>query len=213
MKAKSNWQASLNNIKLIFFFFSLFVSIHLFAQQTITGTVQAEGELSGAIITLLNANDSSLVKTTLCEPNGNFVISNLKAGRYILNISHIGFIPYFSSLIELNNNHQVQLDKIVLLSSPKNLKEITITGKKQFIEQKIDRLVLNPDALIGNAGGNALEILEKAPGVQVDVNGTISFKGKQGVMVFIDDKPSFLSAQDLANYLRSLPAVSSNQLN
>ena len=68
--------------------------------------------------------------------------------------------------------------------------------------------MLNPDAIIGNAGGNALEVLEKAPGIQVDVNGNISFKGKQGVMVFVDDKPTYMAALDLANYLRSLPAGS-----
>ena len=188
---------------------TIFISSNLFAQQSvITGTVTAEGEVSGAIVTLLKSTDSSVVKTTLCEANGNYTLSNLKAGSYLLSISHVGYIQFFTKTFSLGAGQQLQFEKISLLANSKELKEITVTAKKQFIERKIDRLVLNPDAIIGNAGGNALEVLEKAPGIQVDVNGNISFKGKQGVMVFVDDKPTYMAAQDLANYLRSLPAGS-----
>jgi hypothetical protein len=188
---------------------TIFISSNLFAQQSvITGTVNAEGEASGAIVTLLKSTDSSVVKTTLCEANGNYILSNLKAGSYLLSISHVGYIQFFTKTFSLGVGQQLQFEKISLVANSKELKEITVTAKKQFIERKIDRLVLNPDAIIGNAGGNALEVLEKAPGIQVDVNGNISFKGKQGVMVFVDDKPTYMAALDLANYLRSLPAGS-----
>ena len=188
---------------------TIFISSNLFAQQSvITGTVNAEGEVSGAIVTLLKSTDSSVVKTSLCEGNGNYTLSNLKAGSYLLSISHVGYIQYYTKTFSLGAGQQLQFEKISLLANSKELKEITVTAKKQFIERKIDRLVLNPDAIIGNAGGNALEVLEKAPGIQVDVNGNISFKGKQGVMVFVDDKPTYMAALDLANYLRSLPAGS-----
>lgn len=75
-----------------------------------------------------------------------------------------------------------------------------------FVEKRIDRTVINPDALITNAGSSTLEVLEKSPGIQVDINGNISLSGKQGVMVYIDDKPTYLTSVDLANYLRSLPS-------
>ena len=188
---------------------TLFISLHLFAQQSIiTGTIRAGGEVAGAIITLIKAADSSVVKTNLCEANGIFMFSNVLAGSYLLSVSHMGYTRFYSKPFTIGANQQLQVETISLLAASKELTEISVTGKKQFIERKIDRLVLNPDAIIGNAGGNALEVLEKAPGIQVDADGNISFKGKQGVMVFIDDKPSFLPAQDLTNYLRSLPAGS-----
>jgi iron complex outermembrane recepter protein len=196
-------------MKRILSIITIFISSNLFAQQSvITGTVNAEGEVSGAIITLLKSIDSSVVKTTLCEANGNYTLSNLKAGSYLLSISHVGYIRFYTKAFAIVANQQLQLEPISLLAASKDLTEITVSGKKQFIERKIDRLVLNPDAIIGNAGGNALEVLEKAPGIQVDADGNISFKGKQGVMVFVDDKPTYMAAQDLANYLRSLPAGS-----
>jgi len=196
-------------MKIFLSIFAIFISLNLFAQQSsITGTVSGGGEVSGAIVTLLKSSDSSVIKTTLSEANGNFTLSNLMAGNYLLSISHVGYIQYYTNTFSLGVSQQLQFEKISLLAASKDLKEITVTGRKQFIERKIDRLVINPDAIIGNAGGNALEVLEKAPGIQVDANGNISYKGKQGVMVFVDDKPTYLAAQDLGNYLRSLPAGS-----
>jgi hypothetical protein len=91
-------------------------------------------------------------------------------------------------------------------TKPKELKEIKLVGKKPIVEHLLDRTVIHTDALVGNAGGSALDVLSNAPGVEVDQNGTISLQGKSGVMVYIDDRPTYLSGQDLANYLNSLPA-------
>jgi hypothetical protein len=98
------------------------------------------------------------------------------------------------------------------LKKPVDLKEVRISGKKNFIEHKIDRTVLNVDALISATGSNALELLEKAPGVVVDQDGRISLKGQQGVVVLIDNRPTYLSATALAAYLKSLPSGSISQI-
>ena len=99
-----------------------------------------------------------------------------------------------------------------LIDSAKVLKEVSISTKKAFSVRKLDRVVVNVDALISNAGTSALEVLEKSPGIQVDQNGTISLKGKSNVAIFIDDKPTYLSGEDLQNYLKSLPSSSLEQI-
>ncbi len=85
------------------------------------------------------------------------------------------------------------------------LKTITITGRKQAIERRTDRTILNVDAFITNAGGTAWDVLERAPGIQT-TNDRISLKGRQGITVYIDDKPTYLQGDDLTSYLKSLPA-------
>ena len=57
-----------------------------------------------------------------------------------------------------------------------------------------------------------MEVLEKSPGVAVDKDGKISLKGKQGVIVLIDGKQTYMGAQDLANYLQSMPASNLEQI-
>ena len=78
-----------------------------------------------------------------------------------------------------------------------------------MIEQAIDRTIVNVDASITNIGTSALEVLEKSPGVSVDRDGNISLKGKEGVLIMVDGRPTQLGGADLANLLRSM---SSNQL-
>jgi hypothetical protein len=86
------------------------------------------------------------------------------------------------------------------------LTNIVVNSQRKPIERRADKTIVNVDAFISNTGSNALEVLEKSPGVEVDNNDAISLKGKSGVVIYIDDKPTYLSGTDLANYLKSMPA-------
>ena len=88
---------------------------------------------------------------------------------------------------------------------PKTLKAATITAHRPAIEQLIDRTVVNAEALPGKDGATLMDLLERSPGVTVEQN-KIQLQGKDGVTIYIDDKPTYLSGDDLVNYLRSLPA-------
>lgn len=102
---------------------------------------------------------------------------------------------------------QDTLKKDSTKKDPVKLKEVIITSKKAMIQHKIDRTVVNVGAMASNTGANALEVLENSPGVIVDQNGSISFMGKSGVTILIDGKPTYLTGDQLAGYLKSLPAA------
>ena len=87
-----------------------------------------------------------------------------------------------------------------------------MTAKRPLIENKIDKTVVNVDASPTNTGLTALEVLEKSPGVTVDNNGNINLKGKQGVTILIDGKPTYLNGEDLTNYLKNLSANQLDQI-
>nr|WP_067058291.1 TonB-dependent receptor [Mucilaginibacter sp. L294] len=175
--------------------------------QTISGKITDNNQkpLDGASVYLMQ--DSALVKTALANAGGMFSFAQIKPGTYHINITMMGFTGYKSGLLKP--------DTILLVSMQpigKQLKEVVITSQKQFVEQKIDRTVVNVDALISNAGSTAMDVLEKSPGVLVEQNGAISLKGKGGVKIFIDDKPTYLSGADLENYLRSLSSATIDQI-
>ena len=103
-------------------------------------------------------------------------------------------------------NLKQPIDSASLSPFNKQLKEVIVNSQKsKFIEYNLDKTVINPNALISTTGGTTLDILNTAPGVFVDMNGGISLKGKENVVVYIDDKPSQLMGNDLVNYLRSQP--------
>ncbi|HEY4151198.1 MAG TPA: outer membrane beta-barrel protein [Chitinophagaceae bacterium] len=86
------------------------------------------------------------------------------------------------------------------------LKGVVVTARKPLVEQKVDRTIVNVDALISNTGSNALDVLGNTPGLQVDDEGSISLKGRANVLVLVDGRPTQLSGTDLAAYLKSLPS-------
>ncbi|GAB3913790.1 TonB-dependent receptor [Mucilaginibacter boryungensis] len=166
-----------------------------------------------ATVVLVTAKDSATVKTGQADAQGRFVFSNIGNGAYRLQVRNVGFKTYRSDVVYISTEKSlVNLTPITLQPGGTTLKEVAVTAQKSYIEQKVDRMVVNVGSSITNTGANALEALEKAPGVIVDVNGGISFKGKSSVMILIDDKPTYLSGDDLINYLKSIPASHLDQI-
>ncbi|MBC7534752.1 MAG: TonB-dependent receptor, partial [Ferruginibacter sp.] len=163
--------------------------------------------MDASTISLLKASDSSLVKTSITDKKGNFLFEGLKEGLYVVVANSMGYSQACSKPVIVNDVNPVATPEVLqLIPLNKQLLEVVVTAKKQFIERRIDKTIINPDALISNTGSTAMEVLEKAPGVSVDKDGNISLKGKQGVIVMLDGKPSNMSGSDLANFLNSMPA-------
>ena len=175
--------------------------------QVIDGNTKT---IESATITLLRVKDSSVAKISAANREGKFVFENVSEGQYLVSITAVGHTKGFSEVFEITPaNSNLTLKTIELVPLAKNLTGVTVAAKKPLIEQKIDRMIVNVEASITNVGTSALEVLEKSPGVSIDKDGNISLKGKQGVQIYIDGRPSYLSGADLAIYLRNL---SSNQL-
>ena len=197
---------------------TFFLSAYVLSQSPgkINGIVRlTDGKIiSSATVELLKSKDSTLAKATLTGSDGRYEFDNIKEGNYIIHVSHVGFKSYFSNTYSISSNAaSLTLEPIAISElSAAELKEVKVTGKKPFIERKIDRTVINVEASISNAGSNALEVLEKSPGVSVDKDGNVSLKGKSGVLILMDGRPTYLNGDQLANYLRSLPASAIEQI-
>jgi hypothetical protein len=167
----------------------------------ITGSVKEKNgtTLKGANIKLLREN-GSIAKYSVSDASGNFEADALKQGTYKMVFHMVGYDSLVSSLIHVAAT-PVTYDA-VLTASSNELTSVAVTSRRSFVETKIDRTVIHPDAIISNAGANALEILDRSPGVLVDESGSISLKGKS-VVVFIDDKPTYMTGTQLTEYLKS----------
>ncbi|HEY6899108.1 MAG TPA: outer membrane beta-barrel family protein, partial [Puia sp.] len=150
--------------------------------------------------------DSVAKKVVLTDKSGQYRFENIPSGKYILSITHIGYTGYSQPLEISKAKPALSIPLIVLQPAGSSLGQVIVVGKRPPIENKIDKMVVNVDASPTNGGLNALEVLEKSPGVTVDNDGNVSLKGKQGVKIMIDGKPTYLSPQDLSNYLKNLPA-------
>jgi len=197
----------------------LILSILLFSLALLSQAQNKTGKISGTVIdgntktvesasiALIRVSDSATVKLSVADKTGKFSFEGIKEGKYKVAISAVGHQKAYSDVFDINaENNQVALKTIELVPVSVNLKEVTVTAKKPFIEQKIDRTVVNVEASVTNLGSSALEVLEKSPGISVDKDGNISLKGKDGVLVLIDGRETRLGGTDLANYLRTINA-------
>ena len=197
--------------------FALF-SLCSFAQTQgkVTGIIKDGGDkkvIIAATVSLLKAKDSSLVKVAVADSAGNFSFENIKEGSYLVSASSIGHLKVYSNSFTLNSAaNSKELGILQLKEDNKTLGAVTVTAKKPFIERKLDRTIINVESSITSAGNTAMEVLEKSPGVAVDKDGNISLKGKQGVIILIDGKQTYMSGQDLATYLQSMPASNLDQI-
>lgn len=199
-------------MKKIFVFVWMFAAISAAAQTQgkLTATIVNEQKtpLEGATVELVSEKDSSLQKTAVSDKAGQAVIEKLKPGAYLLKVSMVGYTTGYSSPFTVDEtNNEVNLQPLSLRGkSSSELQGVTVTSRKPFIQKLTDRIVVNVESSLMNAGSSALEVLERSPGVSVDQNDVIGLRGRQGVIIMIDGKPSPMSAADLANYLRGLPS-------
>ena len=195
---------------------SLFSTAQTTRNGKIIGAIKEGGNqkiIDAATITLLNSRDSSLVKTAVTDKEGSFIFEKVRDGSYLVAANSIGHSVVYSAPFLVDEEHNdINVGVLQLIPNTKNLSEVVVTTQKPLIERKADRTIVNVDAAISNAGTTALEVLEKSPGVTVDKDGNISLKGKQGVMIMLDGKPSYLTGPELTNLLKSMPSANLDQI-
>lgn len=182
------------------------LSSYVFAQTyAIKGTAKTQQNeaASFATISLYNAADSTLFKADIADENGDFKINGMAKGKYFVKISAVGFRAFASPIFEVIDT-DIEFNPFVLTADAQQLKEVKVVASKPMIEVKEDRVIFNVESSISSTGTNALELMRKSPGVQVDKDENILVKGKSGVRIYIDGRPSPMSGRDLASTLKSM---------
>ncbi len=178
------------------------------AQHRISGAVfdQKNEALPGASVLLLSAQDSSLIKGLLSTEKGGFSFEHMPLGTYRLQISMLGFVTYLSESFVLESDKG--FGTILLTEDATTLETVNVTARKPLFEQKIDRIMVNVGASATNAGGNALQVLQRSPGIIVNrqANG-ISMAGKNGVIIMINGKITRMPPDAVIQMLEGTPTA------
>lgn len=189
----------------IFLLLLTLIASNVSAQNfTISGNVKQKDDqpVAYAYISLLAASDSSRLTTVQSSIEGDFSLTDVAAGKYIVSVTALGMKK---ELVEVSILSNITDLGIVLSSKSNLLDEVIIEEKKDFIELKPGKLVVNINENI-KVGSSLLDILRTIPGVHVSPQGDISLNNKQGVTVLINEKETFLSGVALIEYLKGLDA-------
>ena len=156
---------------------------------------------------VLMDHDSVFMDGTLTGPEGMFLFEDLKEGNYFIMIRNVEFNTFISDPIVMDGTSVVEFDHIQLQTRINDLAEVEVKAQKPLYVQKIDRLEVNVESSATMAGDNALEVLEKSPGVLVDrQNNSISLRGKDGVTVMINGKLTHMPMSAVFGMLEGMSA-------
>ncbi|MBN3584787.1 outer membrane beta-barrel protein [Algoriphagus aestuarii] len=188
----------------------LFVGVSCCFSQSISGRIIDEkgSPVDGIVYLTPNQDSTEILKVEVTDVDGKFAFNELDLGIYEVYFSLFGTKSKFPEKVILSaESPNYELADFVVKGQALEMEEFVLIETKPLVEQKIDRTVVNVEAILSNQGLTALDALEKSPGLRVDDNGSISLKGRPGVTVYIDDKPTYLSGADLAAYLSSLSSA------
>lgn len=182
------------------------------AQATATGTVldKAGQPLGFATAVLLALPDSAIANSQTTTELGAYTFGGVKPGRYCVKALLLSYTSARSAAF-VAAKEPITVPALRLTAAATTLKEVTVTGTTPMLEQHADRTIVNVDRL-NTAGETALDILKKAPGVTLDKDDNVVYRGSAGVTVMIDGKLTYMSGAALSSYLKSLPASAISQI-
>jgi outer membrane receptor protein involved in Fe transport len=190
------------------------------AQIGIGGGSSIVGRISGSVIdsvtkkpldyatvSIFRSGGKAPINGVLTDEKGNFKLDGIHPGKYKITIVFVGYPaktidPIVTTPAKPDNN----MGLIRIAPSSKLLKEVSVVGQAPLVESRIDKIVYNAEKDLTSAGGNATDVLQKVPLVNVDINGNVSIRGDQNVRVLINGKPSGAMSASLSDVLKTIPA-------
>lgn len=194
-------------MKLLFFIIFL-AGIQAFGQ--ITGVVKtAKTEpIPFANVVLYNSKDSTIIAGSSADELGKFSIKATRLGEVFLKISSIGYKNYSSKVFVVSNlSENFEIENVILTDENNALNEVTVSAKKQLVETTPTGKIINIQSSLMTKGSNALQVLERLPGVITDRrNNQFSLNGQSGVTILFNGRKVQMSMDELMNLLESTVA-------
>ena len=154
-------------------------------------------------VAVLDSIDNEFVKGGISNLDGAFEINNVPQGVFVLRVSAIGYESYALPFHVTNNTN---LGTLRINPGVTALGEVTVAAERPIYAMDGEKLVYNVSEDPSIQTGTTEDALQNAPGVEVDVEGNITLRGVSSVEIWVNDKPSKLTEENLKTYLQTLPA-------
>lgn len=156
-----------------------------------------------ATIQLLSLPDSTYAAGVATTPQGYFTLPKVKAGKYVLKASYIGFKTKLLPVQLVASVPEKKLGTLELDVDAVMLAEAVITAEAPQVQVVEDTLVYNSSAYRTPEGAMLEELVKKLPGAEIDDDGNVKVNGKELKKIMVDGKEFF--GGDVKTGLKNLP--------
>ena len=182
------------NFKKTFLLFAaLFPCFAAIAQNQVKGSltdVKDGKPLMYVNCVLLKVQDSSFAYGTTSDDKGAFAFRQVAKGSYLLRVSCVGYETYWQSV---DVSGDADLGKLSIHKTSTSLSTVTVTAKKPLYAVDGEKQMYNVTEDPSVQTGTASDVLQNAPGVEVDAEGNITLRGTTSVEIWINDRPSHMN--------------------
>lgn len=176
-----------------------------FAQEVeLKGTITAQkngAPVPYTTIAVLDNTTDKLLGYAYSDEKGAYAVIFKKSSFYI-KVESLGYIPFKSKVMNIDTG--VKTLNVSLQEDISELDAVVILQKKRLIKMTGDKMIVDVDKSGIGAGNDGLETLSKLPGMRLDKDENILFRGDGNLQILINGKPSLLSGDALKQYLKTM---------
>jgi outer membrane receptor protein involved in Fe transport len=167
--------------------------------------IKSQAPIAKASITIRAKADAAVIAGAIAGPDGSFRVQGLRPGTYSLRVTYIGFTPHVREFAVTSEAPVANVGAIELSQVAVKLEGVAVNEERATVTIEPDRNSYKAKD-VAPAAGNASEVLDAVPSVQVDGDGKVSLRGNENVAVQINGRPSPIRGSQLGAYLKGLPA-------
>lgn len=176
---------------------------------TVYDTASQRG-LAYATVSVVNAKDSTLISFTRADSSGQFKISSVKKGKYLLSASYVGYVPVWRE-IEVSESHDLSVGRLVM-TDLLHAGDVTVTARRAPVTINNDTVEFNAENFKTAPNAVVEDMLKKMPGVTVDNDGTVRVNGQRINRVLVNGKEFFTGDPKIATKNLDADAVDKVQV-
>ena len=144
--------------------------------------------------------DTILITGTITNPKGEFALTQLSSGKYVMMSSFVGFQTFYNN-VEIKNSSVQLPEPIYMTGSSLSLHEVEVTATQDEKQINIEKTKINVAQNISSVSGNVTDVLKSQPSINIDLENNVYLRGNKNILILIDGVPTTIST------LNSIPAT------
>lgn len=189
-----NYKNSIYKISLILIF-SVACFQHLFSQE-IKGKITDidENPIQSITVTIKSSiNDSIILEYATSDEFGNYklnITSDLDS--FFIEFRALSYLSKTIEILDFTKKNKPYILNVSLETNITSLKEVTVnSSKNRAIQVKKDTVIFDPNKFKDGTERVVEDLIKKLPGMKVEENGRISFKGNPVENILLDGDDLF----------------------
>jgi len=179
------------------------------AGGTVTGVIfdrTSNQPCESVTVTLKKAADGTPVQIAMTARDGRFTQENIPAGDYKIDYGYLGSDSIETKpFVVAAGSRALDLGRLEF-GGVLQMEKLVVRDRQREFYNTIDRKVYSVGREIQSATGTASDLLQNIPSVQVDIDGNVSLRGSDSVLILINGRTSTLMGKSRGEVLQQLPA-------